>query len=93
MTNQDIKNKIAPILVSAGIRKASVFGSVVNNTATADSDVDVVVEMPRPYSLFMFLDIKDKLQNALGRKVDLIEYSTFKPIIREHAMRNAVSIL
>lgn len=93
MINQDIKKKITPILESAGIKKASIFGSVANNTATADSDVDIVVEMPRPYSLFTFLGIRDQLQDILGRKVDLIEYSTFKPIIRDHAMRNAVPIL
>ncbi len=43
------------------------------------SDVDILVKMPDELSLFDFVGVKLELEEALGRKVDLIEYDTIKP--------------
>ncbi|GCC10851.1 hypothetical protein IPdc08_00889 [archaeon] len=44
-------------------------------------------------SLFDFVGLKLELEEALGRKVDLGEYSTIKPIIREQILSEEVAIL
>ncbi len=47
------------------------FGSVVRDDFTPQSDVDVVVSFNRPIGIG-FVDLAEKLQNALSRKVDLV---------------------
>jgi hypothetical protein len=90
----DIKSRILPILKKYGVRRAGVFGSVVRGEAREDSDVDILVEIERDdISLLDFVGIKLELEEALGRKVDLVEYSAIKPVIREQILSEEVVIL
>jgi predicted nucleotidyltransferase len=43
--------------------------------------------------LFDFIGIQLELEEALGRKVDLGEYSTIKQVVREQIMSEQVPIL
>jgi len=88
-----VQAKIIPILERARVRRAAVFGSVARGEDTAASDVDLLVEMPRPYSLFSFLAIKNDLEDSLQQKVDLIEYKTIKPMLRDRILKEAITIL
>lgn len=90
---KNIADKILPVLRKHGVRKAGVFGSVVCGEATEESDVDVLVELPPNLSLFDFIGIKLELEDVLGKKVDLVEYASIKPRIRERILNQAVSIL
>src|SRR3989338_3520243 len=92
MILDEVKEKAVQILKRARVRRASVFGSAARNETDA-RDVDILVEMERPYGLFKFLTLKTDLEEALGRKVDLVEYSTIKAGIRESALRDAVQIV
>jgi len=85
--------KVVPILKRHNVKRASLFGSVVRGDTREDSDVDILVELPRGLSLFDFVGIQLELEEALGRKVDLGEYSTIKPIIRDQIMSEQVPIL
>jgi uncharacterized protein len=87
-----IKEKIVPILKRHNVKRASLFGSVVRGEAIEGSDVDILVELPKGLSLFDFVGIQLELEEALGVKVDLGEYSTIKPIIREQIMSEQVPI-
>ncbi|GBE54559.1 nucleotidyltransferase domain protein [archaeon BMS3Bbin15] len=93
MNVEEIKNRILPILKKYGVTRAGVFGSVVREEATKDSDIDILVEIDGKMSLFDFAGLKLELEEALGRKVDLGEYSTIKPIIREQILSEEVAIL
>lgn len=93
MTIDSIKDKVIPILKRHNVKRASLFGSVVRGEAREDSDVDILVELPKGLSLFDFVGIQIELEEALGIKVDLGEYSTIKPIIREQVMSEQVPIL
>ncbi len=93
MNVEEIKNRILPILKKYGVTRAGVFGSVVREEATEDSDIDILVEIEGKMSLFDFAGLKLELEEALGRKVDLGEYSTIKPIIREQILSEEVAIL
>ena len=44
-------------------------------------------------SLLDFAGLKLELEEALGQRVDLGEYSTIKPIIKEQILSEEVSIL
>lgn len=90
----EIKNKILPVLKKHDIKKAGIFGSVVRGEARDDSDVDILVEIERnDISLLDFVGIKLELEEALGRKVDLVEYSAIKPIIKNQILSEEVAVL
>lgn len=94
MTIEKIKNSVIPILKKYGIQRASLFGSAGRNEATETSDVDILVEITDSHmSLLAFTGLKLELEEALGKKVDLGEYETVKPAIKEHVMQEQVSIL
>lgn len=44
-------------------------------------------------SLLDFVGLKIELEEALGRKVDLVEYDTIKPLLKEKIMKDQLLIL
>jgi len=93
MNVEEIKKKIIPILKRYGVKRAGIFGSVVRGEETKESDIDVLVEIESRMSLLDFVGLKLELEQALGKKVDLGEYSTIKPIIKEQILSEEVAIL
>lgn len=90
---EDIKNKALPILKEVGATRSALFGSIVRGEARDDSDIDMLVDLPRGLTLFDFVDLQLKLEQVLNRKVDLGEFSTIKPRLREHILQSAIQIL
>ena len=88
-----LKKKAVPILKDAGVKRSSLFGSVVRGEEKRGSDIDVLIEPPKGMSLFGFVDLQQKLEKAIGRKVDLGEYSTLKPRIRQKILSQQIRIL
>lgn len=88
-----IRSKVVPILKEAGVSRCAFFGSYVRGEARKNSDVDILVELPEGVSLFDFVDLQMKLEKALNRKVDLGEYSTIKPRLKEYILKEAVQII
>lgn len=88
-----IKKKALPILKKAGATRSSVFGSVARGEERKDSDIDILVELPKEKSLFDFINLQLKLEKALGRKVDLGEYSAIKPRLKDSILNHQVRIL
>jgi len=94
MTIDEIKKKTLPILKKYDLKRAGVFGSVVRGELGEDSDVDILVEIERDdMSLLDFVGIKLELEDALGRKVDLVEYATIKPLLKERILEEEIPIL
>jgi predicted nucleotidyltransferase len=94
MLLDEVKEKAVPILKKAGMTRAGVFGSVARGDATDTSDVDFLYEVGRrPFSLFDLSDLRDELQAALGRDVDLVSYKYIRPRLREYILKDHVQIL
>jgi predicted nucleotidyltransferase len=89
----EIKRKVIPILRHYAVKKAAIFGSVMRGEATADSDIDILVEIRNDMSLLDFVGLKIEIEEALGKDVDLVEYSTIKPLIKERILSEQVVIL
>ena len=82
--------KVRATLRSFGVRRIAVFGSVARNTARADSDIDIVVNIPRgQITLENFFGLQDFLSDHFQRKVDVITESSIKPFARDLVMRDA----
>lgn len=90
---EDVKKKIRPILENYGVKKAGLFGSVVRGELTEDSDIDILVEIEKDISLLEFVGFKLEIEKKLGRKVDLVEYSEIKPLLKDIILREQVAIL
>ncbi len=93
LTIQQIQSKTAPILRANGATRAELFGSVARGEATDKSDVDILVELPKSQSLLDVIHLKNELEDALGAKVDLVEYDAIKPILRPYIMQNLIPLL
>jgi len=76
-----------------GVKKAALFGSFVRREMKKNSDIDVLVEIGADISLLDFIELKQKLEETLGKKVDLVEYDTLKPFIKENILKEQVVLL
>lgn len=90
---EKIKKKAIPILKQAGVTRSSLFGSVVRGDDKEGSDIDILVELPKGKSLFDFVELQLQLEEVLGRKVDLVEYSTIKPRLKPYILNSQQPIL
>jgi predicted nucleotidyltransferase len=61
------------LMVKYDISRIGIFGSIARDEATADSDIDIVVEM-KP-DLFKRAALKSELEELLHRNVDVVRYS------------------
>jgi uncharacterized protein len=92
-TVDEVRNAALPILIRHGITRAGVFGSCARGELTADSDIDILVEIRGDISLLDFIRVKQEVEEALGQEVDLVEYDAIKPLMRERILNEQVSIL
>lgn len=60
------------------VSELGLFGSVVRNDFTSDSDIDIMVDFSRPIGI-EFVDLADELEAYLNRKVDLVSKRGIKP--------------
>jgi len=90
---EQIKNKIVPVLKEAGVVRSSLFGSVVRGEATEDSDVDVLVDLPRGKTLLDLVGLKLDLKEVLGRDVDVVTYRSVSPLLEDSILKEQVPIL
>ncbi|MEM3043511.1 MAG: nucleotidyltransferase family protein [Thermoplasmata archaeon] len=86
----EIRRKIMPVLQRHGVRRAALFGSFVRGEDRKDSDIDILVEVGKDISLLDFIGLKQELEDALGRPVDLVEYGTIKPLLRDRILAEQV---
>ncbi len=90
---EEIKRKILPILQRYGVKRAGLFGSCVRGEMRENSDIDILVEIEKDISLLDFVGIKLEIEEVLGRKIDLVEYSTIKPLLEKRILNEQVVIL
>jgi predicted nucleotidyltransferase len=72
-----------------GVRRIGVFGSVARGEEDADSDVDVLVELAEPIG-WELLDLQDRLEEVLGRRVDLVTIGALREEMSASVMREVV---
>ena len=73
---------LRPELDRLGVRSLALFGSAAQATLGPASDVDLLVEFDGPARFEPFMDLKLLLEDALGRRVDLVTTGALKPALR-----------
>lgn len=79
-------------LQKMGVRSLALFGSVARDSADAQSDIDVLVDLP-PMSLFSITRIEHYLTDLLGRKADLVPRDSIRPQLKVDIEAGAVDVL
>ena len=64
-----------------GVTRIGVFGSIVRDESSEDSDLDVLVDMDAP-TLDHYMDLKFELEEHFGMPVDLVLSEALKPRLR-----------
>lgn len=75
-----------------GVVHASVFGSTARSMQTAQSDVDIVIDLDalRPLNVFDYAAIKDEIRAIVGGKVDVVLREGLKKTLRQRVESEAI---
>ncbi|MCX6723918.1 MAG: nucleotidyltransferase family protein [Candidatus Staskawiczbacteria bacterium] len=92
MSIKEIKKKINPILKRNGVKRAAIFGSYARGDQKKKSDIDIWVELDDEKSLFDLFGLQLELEKKMKKKIDLGEYCTIRPRIKENILREQVLI-
>jgi uncharacterized protein len=88
-TRQD---EILRIAAKHGAGNVRVFGSVARGDARPDSDVDFLVDIVGPTTPWFPGSLLADLEDALGRRVDVVIARSLSPFIRESVLRDATPL-
>ena len=82
-------------LRSRGVTRLCLFGSVLRNESTPDSDVDLLVDLDpdQRMSLIDFAELRLRLGDILGHEVDLVRRDGLKPYLKDAILAEARDVL
>ena len=86
------RDEILAIAQQYGATNVRVFGSVARGEATAESDIDLLIDLTRSWTLMDRIGFKQDVEALLGRPVDVVVASTLRAHVRPNALREAVSL-
>lgn len=77
------------------VTELALFGSVLREDFTADSDVDVMVTFDDPFwpSLWEWPQMMDELQVIFGRRIDLVEKKSITNPVRHHHIMKSHEVI
>lgn len=75
-----------------GVRNIRIFGSFARGDSTSDSDLDLLVEYVPGHGGFAFIEFCERVEDLLGRKVDVVTDKSLHPIIRDKVLAQAVPL-
>lgn len=92
-TLAEITKISASVLKEHNVVEAYVFGSTARGDNRPDSDVDILVRFDKVRGLFAFIGAKQALEDALGKRVDLVEMGALRPQFRPYVDKDKVRIV
>lgn len=75
-----------------GMRALGVFGSVARGEATAESDIDLLIDVPTGIGLLALGRLREELSTMLEAEIDLVPEAGLKPSVRESVMDDLVPL-
>jgi uncharacterized protein len=87
------KERLAAFCRRNGIRRLSLFGSILRDDFGPDSDIDMLVEFePRVRVGLAFVAMQDELTEILGRRVDLSTAGFLSAHFRDEVLEEAEAV-
>ncbi len=90
---KEIREKIIGVLRKHGVKRASLFGSIVRGELSDESDIDILIEFEGRKSLLDLAGLKIELEDMMKRGVDVITYNSLHPLLKERILREQEAIL
>lgn len=91
---REVRKIIVPVLKQNGVVRAGIFGSFARGEAKKGSDIDILIEIKaKKFSLLDLVGLELELKEKLKRKVDLVEYSTIHPLLKDRILKEEVGII
>ena len=87
------KKLIVPVLKRNDVVRAGIFGSFARGEAKKKSDIDILIKFRGRKSLLDLVRVERELEEHVGRKVDVVEYSTIHPRLKDQILKEEVEIL
>lgn len=75
-----------------GVTKLLLFGSTVRDTATSDSDVDILVDFDGPATSKQYFGVLFFLEDLLGCSVDLVTEKALRPELRPFVEKEGIYV-
>lgn len=89
---QQLAASKADLAARFGVTRLALFGSVVRDSARADSDVDILVSFDGPATSARYFGVQFFLEDLLGRPVDLVTDKALRPELRPYVDSEAVHV-
>ena len=90
ITKREILQKLRdlkPILLKDfSVKEIGLFGSFSDNSATEDSDIDILVELDKPIG-WKFFTLEIFLEDIFDRKIDLVTKNALKHQLKEKILK------
>ncbi len=87
------KDLIVEILKKHEVKRASLFGSIVQREMTSKSDIDLLVEFLGNKSLLDLARLQIDLEEKLKLKFDVLTYNSIHPLLKDQILAEQVEIL
>ena len=87
------KDFIVEILKKHEVKRASLFGSIVQGELTSESDIDLLVEFLGNKSLLDLVRLRIELEEKLKLKFDVLTFNSIHPLLRDQILAEQVEIL
>ena len=87
-----MKSYLESLKLKYQVKSLGVFGSFVRGEATANSDLDLLVEFKGDVTFDNYMDLKFLLEDLFKRKIDLVIKEDIKPQIRERILEETVYV-
>lgn len=87
-----LREEILKITAQYGAYNVRVFGSVARGEASADNNIDFLVEMEAERNLLNRIALKQDLEELLRREVDVAKFSNLHELIRDKILQKSVAL-
>ena len=84
--------KTKPIFEKSGVTYAALFGSYARGEQKSTSDVDILIRVNPPFSLFDLIGLERELGDILGKKIDLVTESAISKYIKDEVISESKTI-
>lgn len=88
----ELRAAIRAAAAACGARDVRVFGSVARGEEAEASDVDLLVTLEPGRTLLDLARLEVRLEDLLGRHVDVVTEAGLREPVRSAALREAVSV-
>lgn len=88
----ELRDDIRRAATDSGARDVRVFGSVARGEERDESDVDILVALDPGRSLLDLARLELRLEELLGRRVDVVTEASLREPVRAAALREAIRV-